>query len=196
MNKVIGIGFHKTGTTTLEKCLVDLGFRPQAAWGNSHHLNKYWFEGDYEPMLKFAERFKSLSDDPWNFGDFYRHLDARFPGSKFILTVRDSEKWFDSLRRWCTPKGSKKTSLLWLPDAVQFHKAIFGITENSFESYKDHYIKVYEARNESIKEYFKDRPTDLLIIDWTKNGWKPLCDFLNRPIPNKPIPHLNKGKNV
>eukprot|EP01104_Vermistella_antarctica_P012626 TRINITY_DN3696_c0_g1_i1.p1 TRINITY_DN3696_c0_g1~~TRINITY_DN3696_c0_g1_i1.p1 ORF type:complete len:199 (+),score=42.90 TRINITY_DN3696_c0_g1_i1:803-1399(+) len=48
-------------------------------------------------------------------------------------------------------------------------------------SNKEHYIKTYEDHNAAVKEYFKDRPNDLLIINIT-NGeltWENLCPFLN-----------------
>ena len=35
-------------------------------------------------------------------------------------------------------------------------------------------------------------PEDRLLIWNVKEGWEPLCKFLDLPIPNKPIPHENK----
>jgi hypothetical protein len=26
-----------------------------------------------------------------------------------------------------------------------------------------------------------------------KDGWAPLCEFLGKPVPNEPFPHLNEG---
>jgi hypothetical protein len=27
-----------------------------------------------------------------------------------------------------------------------------------------------------------------------KDGWKPLCEFLGKEVPNEPFPHVNEGK--
>jgi len=35
-------------------------------------------------------------------------------------------------------------------------------------------------------------PKENLLIWKVKDGWKPLCDFLGKPIPNEPIPHDNR----
>jgi len=193
MSKIFGIGFHKTGTTSLEKCLLDLGYRPQAAWGESNHLNKNWFNKDYDPIINFAKRFKSLSDGPWNFGDFYKVLDKHFPDSKFILTVRDSDSWFNSLRKWCTPRYGIKSSIKCLPDGPAFHKAIFGMTEDSLEDHETRYKSVYEQRNQDIVDHFKDT-NKLLVVDWNQHGWKELCEFLEIPTVKRAFPHMNKGK--
>jgi len=192
--KVFGIGFHKTGTTTLEKCLVALGFRPQAAWANSHFLIPRWAAGEYGIILQYAQQFKSFSDSPWNHSDFYKTLDQHFSNSKFILTERDPASWFRSLRHWATPPGQKQSSIKSLPHGPEFHKLIFGMTENCFDDFEDHYRHIYEQRNFAIKNYFKDRPDDLLILDWTKHGWEELCNFLNKEVPECPLPHENKGR--
>ena len=55
-------------------------------------------------------------------------------------------------------------------------------------------IERYERHNAEVENYFHDRPKDLLIVNWAEgDGWKELCDFLGRDIPNEPFPHSNKG---
>jgi hypothetical protein len=34
----------------------------------------------------------------------------------------------------------------------------------------------------------------LLVFD-VSEGWKPLCEFLNLPVPKEDFPHLNKKEN-
>ena len=36
---------------------------------------------------------------------------------------------------------------------------------------------------------------NLLILDLSK-GWEPLCEFLNKPVPDVPFPHLNKNSSL
>jgi len=190
MVKVFGIGCNKTGTTTLGHCLKLLGFGPHAHWPNSNRLVKHWAQGNYQPILEFAENFECFDDSPWNITDVYQHLDIRFPKSKFILTLRDSDSWFTS---WCRSNQGDirlKGGRLWVP----YHRKAFGLEEGfSFENLGDQYKKKYQERNQEIQDYFSNRPDDLLVVDWRKgDGWKQLCEFLDKPVPNRPFPRLNK----
>jgi Sulfotransferase domain len=43
--------------------------------------------------------------------------------------------------------------------------------------------------NEEVKDFV---PTDRLLVYEVKEGWAPLCDFLDVEVPKgKPFPHLN-----
>lgn len=39
-------------------------------------------------------------------------------------------------------------------------------------------------------------PKDHLLVYNVKDGWEPLCKFLNLEIPNKPFPHENIAGNI
>lgn len=33
------------------------------------------------------------------------------------------------------------------------------------------------------------------LLEWAiEDGWEPLCEFLGKPVPNEPFPHVNLGK--
>jgi hypothetical protein len=56
---------------------------------------------------------------------------------------------------------------------------------------------VYKARmrrhNREVREYFRDRPDDLLTIDLAQGGgWEPICAFLGHAVPDQPFPHSNR----
>ena len=36
-------------------------------------------------------------------------------------------------------------------------------------------------------------PKERLLVYDLKEGWGPLCEFLEVPVPDKPFPHKNKG---
>ena len=60
---------------------------------------------------------------------------------------------------------------------------------------KDEFIGKVTRHNEAVKEYFKDRPDDLLVLDvCAGDGWEKLCPFLEKAVPDKPFPHKGKGK--
>jgi hypothetical protein len=89
--KVFCIGFHKTGTTTLEVALKKLGYRVTGSFGTKDPgiAGKV-----HEMAYEMVEEFDAFEDNPWPI--LYKELDARFVGSKFILTRRPAEAWIRS----------------------------------------------------------------------------------------------------
>jgi hypothetical protein len=39
-------------------------------------------------------------------------------------------------------------------------------------------------------------PKDNLLEFTPKDGWKPLCEFLGKEVPDEPFPHVNAGSNA
>ena len=71
-----------------------------------------------------------------------------------------------------------------IPNAKFIH------TERSSEGW---YSSV--KHNNEVKAYFKNRPTDLLILNIREGeGWEKLCPFLGVDVPEVPFPHYNKAK--
>lgn len=93
MSKVIGVGFHKTGTTSLGTAFRALGLRSTGWLRESASLYK---RGHAEALLDIAEDFDGFEDIPWFL--LYPKLVERFPGSKLVLTKRKNmDVWFNSL---------------------------------------------------------------------------------------------------
>jgi len=175
MIKAFGIGFHKTGTSTLESALKILGYRVCAG---RRDLVENLKAGDLEPFFKIMEEFDACQDNPWPI--IYKELDQRFPGSKFILTERDAQGW---IRSAVNHFGT---------DNTEMRRWIYGVGHPVGN--EDVYTERYERHNREVREYFKDRPGDLLIVNWAEgDGWKEMCAFLGVEVPSKPFPHTNKG---
>ncbi len=214
-NKVFCIGEPKTGTSTLGICLRVLGIKSCGGWRPD--LSLLWNgDGlDFDLLLEESKKQNAYHDFPWNYMQLYQKFDKVYPNSKFILTVRDSDKWFDSFKRWGTrPNGEE--DILWrlskprsrgpLADLEKREKIIenfipitklqYGIDEiGPISKYESNFISAYENRNNEIIEYFADRPNDFLVINWEEgDGWDKLCNFLGYPIPDEPLPHMNKSK--
>jgi hypothetical protein len=49
-------------------------------------------------------------------------------------------------------------------------------------------IKAFEAHNARVREAV---PADRLVIWQPGDGWEPICQALNLPIPDEPFPHAN-----
>lgn len=175
--KVFGIGLNKTGTTTLAQCLQHFGYRHTSS---SLPLTQRAEAGDLEPVFRHAEQFDSFEDWPWPL--LFRQLDERFPGSRFILTVRRSpEVWLASLR---------KHALLTGP--TEFRRIAYG--HATIEGHEAEHLARYSAHNQAVRAYFADRPGDLLEVCWeTGSGWAELASFLGHPVPDVPLPHANRS---
>ena len=161
--KIFGIGLSKTGTNSLNEALRLLGFR-------SEH---YFFDLDRIDQLDAA------TDTP--IARAYKELDRKYPGSKFVLTVRDEGSWLASCRNQLSrPYKSKEVAELRLD--------LYGTT--IFE--ESRFRHAYRRHRRDVKRHFRRRPEDLLLLDvCAGEGWEKLCPFLGRDIPEAPFPHLN-----
>lgn len=174
-SKVFGIGLPRSGTTSLNSALAILGF-------NAIHHPTYLIMEKLQGSLNFQGDWDALT----NFGEhFYPQLDQMYPNSKFILTIRDKERWLNSCR-WKYREPSNH-----LGNAIRI--SVFGcdrFEENTF-SY------LYDVHRRNVLEYFKDRPDDLLEFNCDNgDGWEKLCEFLGRARPEVPFPHKNSKSEI
>ncbi len=175
--KVFCIGFQKTGTTSLYSALTMLGYRTAGVVGRDLSADTLRKEGA-DLCIRTAQDFDAAQDMPWPL--FFRELDASYPGSKFILTVRDPESWFASIE---SHFGAR-------PKPMQAF--VYGDNAAAPAGNHDNYIKRYTDHNENVRAYFADRPTDFLEMDLGgSDGWEVLCPFLGLPAPQSPFPVKN-----
>lgn len=175
--KIFGVGWPKTGTTTLRRCFIIMGYTHQ---GYSESL----FE-NLDQAILVARRFDAFQDLPWYL--YFKELDQVFPGSKFVLTTRNSNRWLKSYRNALVQQTTAQRATL---DVIR--KKIYGSPFPSGQGAQ--FIDRYERHNSEVKDYFADRPDDLLIVNWERgDGWERLCAFLGNPVPSRPFPHENKG---
>tara|TARA_B110000091_G_C13620678_1_gene392847 strand:+ start:139 stop:744 length:606 start_codon:yes stop_codon:yes gene_type:complete len=181
MSKVFGIGWAKTGTTTLGRCLEILGY--------NHQTQKLWLAFDYgkkdfSRIFDVVDKYDSFEDWPWLL--MYKEFDKQYPGSKFILTTRGHSSWVDSYKNMVKTQG-KASKHMNKVRSILYDLPFPNVTNEQL-------INRYNLHVANVQEYFKDRPDDLLIINW-KNGdnWEKICPFLGKEIPNQDFPHANKG---
>jgi hypothetical protein len=131
----------------------------------------------------------------------YRYLDARYPGSKFILTERSESQWIASTAKHRLKSEAMVRLFLgqrlqnihdslkdrWVE--IQFTQTtLYGTVE--FDERK--FLTGYRRYHEQISDYFAGREHDILrlrICDG--DSWEGLCNFLGVPVPNRPFPHEN-----
>jgi hypothetical protein len=175
-HKVFCIGFMKTGTTTLNRALSMLGYRVSH---NSWKWLKLIVKNDWPGIQQKMDSWDAVEDNPIPL--IYKELDALYPRSKFILTEREPEKWYNSVSYHVGDLSSP------------MHEWLFGRGKGLPRNDKKHTLNVFVKHRENVIEYFKDRPDDLLIIDITKiENWDTICTFLGEEIPEAVFPHANR----
>ena len=102
--KVFGIGFHRTGTSSLGRALEQLGYN---VCGNFIHNETNLGDTLHQRAYDMAERYDAFQDFPWPL--LYRELDKRYPGSRFILTTRNTDAWVRSVLKHVGAKDDSYT---------------------------------------------------------------------------------------
>ena len=188
--KVFCIGFNKTGTTTIKRSVRELGF----VLGDqrlAEPMLRDWHENRYEPILRYCRSAQVFQDVPFSLPGMYEALDTEFPGSRYILTVRDSsEQWYASITRfhgklWGGGKVPPSYDQLAESDYVykgwpaDFMKWIFGTPEDKPYDLET-LIACYDQHTADVKDYFAGRPDDLLVLNVAESGaYQALCAFLD-----------------
>jgi hypothetical protein len=176
--KIFGIGLSKTGTTSLAAALDTLGYRTKDYPGLTAFR-----PGDLsciDPLM--LDQHEALTDTP--IPSFYRELDQRYPGSKFILTVRDMDGWLQSCKKQFTARHAEKQN--------EAHGQLFMDLYGTTVFDEDLFRRGYSRFVDGVLTYFENRPKDLLVLDVAAGqGWPELCTFLGKPVPEVPFPKAN-----
>ena len=188
--QVIGAGFGRTGTLSMRTALVRLGFGPcDHIVENEEHPGRFalWDEAlrqktadepiDWRPLLT---GFQAIVD--WPGAYFWRELTTAHPEAKVVLTVRDPERWVDSISATIFAMSDEQ-----LPEGSR--DIIFTRTFNDRLTDRAHCLAVFAQHVQAVREAIA--PNRLLVFD-VREGWEPLCAFLGVPVPvDEPFPHVN-----
>lgn len=187
--RIFGCGLHKTATTSLHTALGMLGY-DSAHWSTAHWAKAVWSEMTTMGRSPTLERHYAACDLP--IAILYRQLDAAYPGSRFILTVRDESAWIASVRRhWDANANPHRRQWDHDPFSHFIHKEIYGRRDFDAETM----LARYRRHNSDVKEYFASRSDDLLVLGGG-NQWESLCRFLGNPVPAAPYPKMNGNGNA
>ena len=180
-NKVFGVGWPKTGTKTLRACFWALGYNHQTV---NFDLVDQLMAGNLDPAFSLAKLKDSFEGWPWIY--LYRQLDNAFPGSRFILTTRQPERWLRSY------KNMMENPSLTTPQMNKRRQFLYGFPHPGASD--EQLIERMNRHDSDVIRHFHHRPAQLLVVDWERGDeWEVLCDFLNKPTPGIAFPHANKG---
>eukprot|EP01084_Bolivina_argentea_P097360 175017_1 len=219
--EILNAGLHRGGTGSLSLALCELGYGP--TWhcitndekmdniqkGQEWLIKNKVCCGDYKlNNINWSEflqiiQCKSLMDSPINY--HWKSIFNQYPDCKVIVCIRPFNDWYNSWKpvisfmfsfknRFFAFMGNKFVYNVW-----EFHRS-YTINNGGIQYFHDETLKqkckeiFYDHHIDKIKEIV---PKDQLLLFDVKNGWKPLCEFLNKPIPqNKPFPKINDHKEL
>ena len=180
--RIFGIGMQKTATTSLHRALIMLGY-DSAHWKTAHWAKAIWEEMKRYGTSTTLERSYALCDLPIPL--LFRELDAAYPGSKFILTLRDEDAWVESVRAHWSDENPFRVQWDTDPFTHRIHTELYGRRKFDEQVMRER----YRRHNTEVLEYFKARPRDLLVMNMsTGAGWYELCGFLRKPLQTASYP--------
>lgn len=201
--KIFGIGFNKTGTTSLLKAMKDLQYdvAPQRP---AELMLKDYAKRDFSALVEFCKKHEFFQDVPFSYYYTFIVLDQQFPGSKFILTVRDNpQQWYSSLVSFhakkfgqngqpATAKDLKEATYRYKGFAWEARQIAFDVTEE--DPYpREKLIHMYQNHIDLVKDYFRYKPDQLLVINLSEKGaYQKLCHFLGKKPAYENMPWENK----
>lgn len=191
--RVIGLGVGRTGTYSVKFALEELGFGP------CHHMEevdatspeaaskwKELAEGTGDLAAAYAGYHSAVD---WPTAAFVTELPAAFPQAKFLLTERDPDSWYASFSETIypliQPDSPAPAELLPFLDMVRtmVRKTGFAITATRLEL-----VAAYNLHGAKVRATI---PQDRLLVFDLRDGWEPLCRFLDVPVPQKEFPRSN-----
>jgi hypothetical protein len=203
--KVIGAGLPRTATLTQKMALELLGFGP------CYHMVNVLADLDqatlWQQALAGEPQWDQIFDGmestvDWPGGYFCKQLADFYPEAKVLLSVRDPEPWAQSIRDtvWGVRHGESLMRLLSSAQAhvnpdwaafLQMLDALLWKGDGTFAAGHATTEDLSEGMLRHNAEVTASIPADRLLVWSVTDGWEPLCEFLEVPVPEIAMPHLN-----
>ena len=207
---VIGVGLPRTGTVSMKLAVEELLKGPCYHFENilenpDGHI-PFWMsvvkgEVTTEKWRDFLSEYKGGFDSP--IVSHWKEIYLAFPNAKFILTERDPKKWFLSIQETILPLWNfRKTFLGYVFLNTVFYKMSFWNTlTQHWTNHTYNFVNISDKEamiqryHQHVDEVKRIVPKDRLLVFNVTQGWGPLCEFLNVPVPKKTFPRANDKKS-
>ncbi|HET6725242.1 MAG TPA: sulfotransferase [Gammaproteobacteria bacterium] len=189
--RVIGAGLGRTGTTSLRQALEHLldgpCYQMPDVYRNPAHV-ALWHDAVRGEMPEWNDLFAGCAAVvDWPAASFWRELSNAYPDALIVLSVREPESWWRSANETIFSVLQNSTNEPWRVMVTDLFASRFT---GSFSD-KSACIAAFERHNAEVREGV---PGDRLLEWQPSDGWRPLCNALDLPIPDRPFPHANTTK--
>jgi len=193
---ILGAGFGRTGTMSLKLALDELGRGP------TYHMVEVFEHPEHIPLWVSAQSGETPWDTifegyraavDWPAAGYWKPLLARYPDAKVILTTRAPERWYTSVSNTIYPSSRRGAEPDDVPPHVKAQREMAsalvwdGVFEGRFHE-REFALEVFERWNAEVQATV---PSEQLLVFEVKEGWEPLCAFLDEPVPDAPFPRSN-----
>lgn len=193
---IVGAGFGRTGTHSIKLALEQLGFGPCY---HMYEIRKdpgkllHWQEAAKGQMPDWADVFSGYrSQMDWPGSAYWRELVAAFPEAKVILSIRDPEDWYRSIRSTILLSVTEGLHLDADPVSKAASQMIFDtVHRNLFQGKLDDKDSAIARFQKHIDDVRTEIPADRLLLYDVASGWGPICKFLDIEVPSSPFPKTN-----
>jgi hypothetical protein len=206
--KLIGAGLPRTATTTQLVALEMLGlpcYHMRDMMADPVKSIPQWrkaLEGNADWDELFAGK-ESIVDFPGSY--YWRELMDVYPDAKVLLSVRSAESWVASM--------NSTIAQIWFGDTLMHHlvRAHYKINPGYaawLDLMHDMWAKAgmlvntngdADAMAADMERWNQDVidtvPSDRLLVWNPADGWEPLCELLDIPVPSEPLPNVNDTEN-
>jgi Sulfotransferase domain len=202
--QLIGAGLPRTGTLTQKLALEELGLAPCYHWvdllADLDQVDLWNRALDGEaPWQEAFDGCRATVD--WPGGYFYRELMDAYPEAKVLLSVRDPQSWERSFTETIVTMSFGEALMPLLSRAraqidERWHSYL-ALVDRMFWGPQGTFaaghgpqalIERMVAHTEEVK---RTVPAERLLVWEVRDGWEPLCEFLELDVPDSPLPHAN-----
>ena len=207
--KLIGAGLPRTATTTQMIALEMLGLPcyhmrdMMADLATSVPQYRNALEGDADWDEIFEGKTSTVD---WPAAYHWRELIEVYPDAKVLLSVRDADGWVRSMQDTINQIAFGDTllhHLVWAQCAIDpIYAAWIDLMLDMMWSPRGAMAgtdgeptAMAEAMERWNQEVIDTVPSDRLLVWHPKDGWEPLCELVDVPVPDVPVPNVNDTEN-
>lgn len=212
--ELVHASMQRMGTQSIAEAYSILGFKPHHYF-NATDSNWDQFERAVDgkwPQIPGAKPGRKLyTRADWDmargdydlFTDWYSHhtpdIIRAYPEAKVVVVQREFDSWWKSYKYFCLDPFS---ATIWLP--MRWLLRVAGIVNGDvtererlgFFEVKNINDITTELARKKYDEFFAEVralvPKERRLEYKLGQGWEPLCEFLGKPVPDVPFPHMNK----
>jgi hypothetical protein len=200
--EVIHAGYGRTGTHSLKAALEQLGYGPCYSMLEFMETKPGLNDGHVDRWHDFVCRGQAMD---WNvlFADYracvdtptsyhYEEVARAFPNALVVVTIRDPESWYaswvafhDVMAEVASAARDVSQDMIKLGEIIRAHRSrVWGL-----DASREEMIAQFERR---VEEVSASVTSDRFLAFDVREGWRPLCSFLQQPVPDTPFPHVNE----
>ncbi|KAF2095094.1 hypothetical protein NA57DRAFT_68099 [Rhizodiscina lignyota] len=212
--RVLCVGISRSATESLREALIQLGYRPYHGWelfepghaGDfrimSNLVRRKYRDGPHDGNVKFtADDFDKLYASYDAISDVPGYVIARevimaYPEAKVIMNRRrDLDAWHKSM--YAVFGAAEDSWLLWI--GSWFVAELYWTLQLCTGEINKFFFRGsfrYNGKwvNEEHTAMVKGLVPEERLLEWdAKDGWEPLCKFLDKQVPDTKFPHGNMG---